>query len=77
VGRGLCRLCQPIVQVADPDLHRMARLTTATVSGHRPEAKWGTLGAGLLQRELSMPIQGAVGHFGVAVLPGTVASGML
>jgi hypothetical protein len=105
VGRGLCRLCQPIVQVADPDPHRMAPLTaatagrrktaptagfpegapipgrkrfttSATVSGPRPEAKWGTLGAGLLQRELSMSTQRAMRHFGVAVMPGTAAVGM-
>jgi hypothetical protein len=76
-GRGLRRLCQPIVQVADPDPHRMAPRTAATVSQHRPEAKSGTLGAGLLQRELSVPTQRAVRHFGVAVMPGTAAVGML
>lgn len=52
--------------------------TPATVSGHGPEAKWGTLGAGLLQRELSMPSQRAARHFGVAVVMlGTAAPGML
>ena len=68
VGRGLCRLCQPIVQVPDPAPHRMDPLTPAT--------RWGTLGAGLLQRELSVSAQGAVKPFGVAVMPGTAAVGM-
>ena len=69
VGRGLCRLCQPIVQAADPAPHREAPLIAAMMSGHRPEVTWGTLGAGLRQRELSGPTQGAV-------RPGTAAAGM-
>lgn len=76
-GRGLCRLCQPIVQVPDPAPHRMAPLTAATMSGHGPEATWGTPGAGLRQHELSVPTQGAVRHFGVAVMPGAAAVGTL
>src|SRR5579862_9555549 len=63
VRRGLCSLCQPIVQVTDPDPHRMAPLTAAT--------------AGLLQRELSVPTRRTVRRFGVAVMPGTAASGVL
>ena len=43
--------------------------TSATASGHSPEAKWGSLGAGLLQRELTMSTRGAVA-------PGTAAVGM-
>ena len=95
-GRGLCRLCQPIVQVTDPDPHRMAPLTaatagrrktapaagfpggvpipgrkrvttSATANGHSPEAKWGSLGAGLLQRELSVSTWRAV-------VPGTTGA---
>ena len=106
VGRGLCKLCQPIVQVTDPDPHRMAphtaatagrpktapsagfpegapipdrkrSTTSATVSRHRPEAKSGSLGSALLQRELSVPTQRAARHRGVAVMPGTAAVGML
>jgi hypothetical protein len=99
VGRGLCRLCQPIVQVADPDPHRMALLTgatagrrktvpaagapggapisvrkrdstSATASGHSPEAKWGSLEASLLQRESSVSTRRGVA-------PGTAGVGML
>jgi hypothetical protein len=66
VGRGLCKLCQPIVQFADPAPHRMALLTAATA-----------LRAGLLQRELSVPTLKRVRHFGVAVMPGTSAAGRL
>jgi hypothetical protein len=62
-GRGLCRLCQPIAQVTDPDPHRMAPLTATT--------------AGPLQPELSVPTRRAVRHFGVAVMPGAAASGIL
>ncbi len=78
VGRGLCRLCQPIVQVAHPGLHRMAPLPAVTVSGDRPEAKRGTLGAGLRQRELNQSTHQAVGDSGVAVvMPGNAAARMV
>ena len=55
----------------------MAPLSAATVSGYRPEAKRGTLGVGLRQRELTVSTLGVAGHFGVAVMLGTPAPGML
>ena len=33
--------------------------------------------AGLVRRELSLPIHGAVRHFGAAAIPGTAAARML
>jgi hypothetical protein len=35
IGKGLCRLCQPIIRGVGPVPYRMAPIASETVSGHK------------------------------------------